>query len=88
LIDTGSDLNLLHKDIIHVSLWQKTQAIVVGLGNIPNKISFQIPEAILCFQDYCLKLKFLLADIPIVCILGTPFLAVVSSSWIYNGDKR
>ena len=78
LIDIGSDLNLLHKEIIPVSLWQKTQVIVVGLGNIPNEISFQIPEAILCFQDYCLKLKFFLVDIPIACILGTPFLVVVS----------
>lgn len=78
LIDTRSDLNLLHKEIILVSLWQKTQVIAVGLGNIPNEISFQIPEAILCFQDYCLKLKFFLADIPIACILGTPFLANVS----------
>jgi hypothetical protein len=78
LIDTGSDLNMLNKHVIPVSLWEKTQAMVVGLGNIPNDISFQIPEAILCFQDYCLKLKFLLADIPVACILGTPFLAAVS----------
>ena len=41
---------MLHKDIIPVSLWQKTQALVVGLGNIPNEISFQISEAVLCFQ--------------------------------------
>lgn len=52
--------------------------MVVGLGNIPNDISFQIPEAILCFQDYCLNLKFLLADIPVACILGTPFFSTVS----------
>jgi hypothetical protein len=52
--------------------------MVVGLGNIPNDISFQVPEAVLCFQDCCLKMKFLLADIPVACILGTPFLAAVS----------
>ena len=57
---------------------KKTQAMVVGLGNIPNDISFQIPEAILCFQEYCLMMKFLLAEIPLACILGTPFLATVS----------
>jgi hypothetical protein len=78
LIDTWSDLNMLHKDIIPVSLWQKNQALVVGLGNIPNDISFQIPEVVLFFQDYCLKMKFFLADIPIACILGTPFLAAVA----------
>jgi hypothetical protein len=55
---------MLNKHVIPVSLWEKTQAMVVGLGNIPNDISFQIPEAVLCFQDFCLKLKFLLADIP------------------------
>jgi hypothetical protein len=69
---------MLHKDIIHVSLWKKAEALVVGLGNIPNEISFQIPEVVLCFKDYCLTMKFLLADIPIACILGTPFLATVS----------
>jgi hypothetical protein len=56
----------------------KGQALVVGLGNIPNEISFQIPEVVLCFESYCLTMKFLLADIPIACILGTPFLAAVS----------
>jgi hypothetical protein len=78
LIDTGSDLNMLNKHVIPVSLWEKTQATVTGLGNIPNNISFQIPEAVLCFEDFCLKMKFLLAEIPVACILGTPFLAAVS----------
>jgi hypothetical protein len=50
LIDTGSDLNLLNKHVIPVSLWEKTQVIATGLGNIVNNISFHIPEATLCFQ--------------------------------------
>jgi len=78
LIDTGSDLNMLNKHVIPVSLWEKTQAMVVGLGNIPNDISFQVLEAVLCFQDFYLKMKFLLADIPVACIIDTPFLAAVS----------
>lgn len=77
LLDTVSDLNLLNKEIILVNFWQKTQASAVGLGNIPTEISFQIPEATLCFKQYCLHLKFLLADIPTACILGTPFLAAI-----------
>jgi len=89
LIDTGSDLNMLNKHVIPISLWEKTQATITGLGNVPNIISFQIPEAVLCFKDFCLKLKFLLADIPVACILGTPFLAVVSphGSTMVTPDK-
>jgi hypothetical protein len=78
LIDTGSDLNLLNKHVIPVSLWEKTELTVTGLGNILNTISFFIPEAILCFQKFCLKMKFFLAEIPVACVLGTPFLAAVS----------
>jgi hypothetical protein len=77
LLDIGSDLNLLNKQIIPVNFWQKTQASVVGLGNIPTEISFQISEATLCFKQYCLHLKFLLVDIPIACILGIPFFAAI-----------
>jgi len=89
LIDTGSDLNLLHKNIIPVKFWQKSQASVVGIGNIPTKIFFQIPEASLCFKYYCLKLKFFLTDIPIAFILGTLFLAAVSphGSTMVTKDK-
>jgi hypothetical protein len=32
LIDTGSDLNLLNKHVIPVSLWEKTELTVTGLG--------------------------------------------------------
>jgi len=77
LLDTGSDLNLLNKEIIPIQFWQKIETSVVGLGNIPTEISFQVPEASLCFKHFCLHLRFMLADISIACILGTPFLATV-----------
>jgi len=51
LLDTGYDLNLLNKDIIPLAFWQKYQASVVGLKNIPTKISFQVPEAIFSFKE-------------------------------------
>lgn len=78
LIDTGSDLNLLNKNVIPVSLWDKTKLTVTGLGNILNDISFFIPKATLCFQKFCLDMKFYLAEIPVACVLGTHFLAAVS----------
>jgi hypothetical protein len=78
LIDTGSDLNLLNKHVIPVAYWEKTELQVSGLGNILTNISFFVPKATLCFGSYCLNLKFFLAEIPIACVLGTPFLAVVS----------
>jgi len=78
LIDTGSDLNMLNKHVIPVSLWEKIELTVTGLGIVLNTISFYIPEATLCFQQFCLKMKFFLAEIPVACVLGTPFLAVIS----------
>lgn len=78
LLDTDSDLNLLNKNVISVSLWEKTDLTVTGLGNILNNISFYIPHATVCFEHFCLNVKFFLAEIPVACILGTPFLAVVS----------
>jgi hypothetical protein len=71
LIDTGSDLNLLNKHVIPVSLWEKTDLTVTGLGNVLNTISFYIPEATYVFK--VLLKKILLAEIPVACVLGTPF---------------
>lgn len=78
LIDTGSDLNLLHKQVIPMAYWEKTDLKVAGLGNVLTDISYFVPKATLCFNTYCLNLRFFLADIPIACVLGTPFLAAVS----------
>ena len=77
LLDTGSDLNILNKEIIPIQFWHKTQQSAIGLGNQPTQLLYEIPEATLCFQHYCLSLKFLLIEIPVACILGTPFFVVV-----------
>ena len=58
LLDTGSDLNLLNKEIILVQFWHKTQQSAISLGNQPSQLLYEIPEATLCFQHYCLSLKF------------------------------
>lgn len=78
-----------NKHVIPVSIWEKTQVAVTGLGNIINNISFQIHESTVCFDKFCLKMKFLIAEIPIACILGTPFLAAVSphGSTMITPDK-
>jgi hypothetical protein len=49
----------------------------IGLGNQPTQLLYEIPKATLCFQHHCLSLKFLLTEIPVACILGTPFFVVV-----------
>jgi hypothetical protein len=76
-LDTGSDLNILNKDIVPVQFWHKKKISAVGLGNIPTEISYDIPEAILYFRHHCLSLKILLANIPVACISETPFFAAV-----------
>jgi len=64
--------------VIPVAYWNKTDLNIAGLGNVLTNISYFIPKARLCFNSYCLDLKFFIADIPIACILGTPFFAAVS----------
>jgi hypothetical protein len=84
LIDSGSDLNILHKDIIPSIYWNKTDHSVIGLGNKSIQMNYEIPKATMCFRDYCLDLKFLLSEIPIACILGTPFLEAIEP----HGSER
>jgi hypothetical protein len=78
LLDTGSDLNLLNKNVIPVAYWQKTSLNVSGLGNVLTNISHCVPKATLCLEIFCMDIKFYLAEIPSACILGTPFLCSVS----------
>jgi hypothetical protein len=51
LIDTGSDLNLLNKHVIPVSLWEKTELTVTGLGNVLNNISFLFQKQLYAFKN-------------------------------------
>lgn len=76
LIDFGSDLNIHQKDVIPLIYWNKTYHSIIGLGNKSIQMNYEILEATLCFKNYFLDMKFLL-EIPIACILGTPFLEEV-----------
>jgi hypothetical protein len=39
LIDTGSDLNLLHKDLIPAKYWLPSFGSATGLGNVNTRFS-------------------------------------------------
>lgn len=52
-------------------------------------MDFEIPKGILLFDEYALGMKFLLSELPVDCILGTPFLSVIEphgSSQTSSGD--
>jgi hypothetical protein len=77
LLDTGSDMNLVHKDLIPHKYWFPSSYSAIGLGNISTDMDFEIPRGILLFDEYALGMKFLLTELPVDCILGTPFLSAV-----------
>jgi len=65
LIDSGSDLNLLNKDVIPSIYWHKMNHYVICLGNKTNPMNYEIPKATLCLYRHCLDMKFLLSYISI-----------------------
>lgn len=77
LLDTGSDMNLFHKDLIPHKYWLPSSYSAIGLGNVSTNMDFEIPKGILLFDEYALGMKFLLSELPVDCILGTPFLSVI-----------
>ena len=77
MIDSGADVNMLYKDLISTKYWRKTSHVITGVGNTQISFGYEIPKATLCFEQHCLDMKFFLSDIPVACILGTPFLAAV-----------
>jgi hypothetical protein len=87
LLDTGSDLNLLNKDIIPVQFWHKTKISAVGLGNIPTEISYEIPEATLCFRHHCLSLKVFAGKYTSSLYPGNTLFCSSRTSWIYKVTK-
>jgi hypothetical protein len=76
LIDTGSDLNLLHKDLIPAKYWLPSFGSATGLGNVNTSFQFEVPKGIL-LEEYALGMKYQISDLPVDCILGTPFLSAV-----------
>ena len=50
-------------------------------------MDFEIPKGILLFDEYALGMKFLLSELPVDCILGTPFLSAVEPHGSYQSPK-
>lgn len=73
LLDFGVDINILNIKNVPAKYWVSVEREVVGL----RKLQYEIPRASLCFDTHCVYMKFAIADIPIDCILGNVFLAVV-----------
>jgi hypothetical protein len=70
-------MNLLNKNFIPCKYWLPSNYSTIGLGNVSTDFDFEVPKGVLWFDQYALGMKFLLADLPIDCILGTHFLVVV-----------
>ena len=87
LIDTREYVNVLNSKLIPAKYWVKSFRQVVGLGS--KNIFYGVTQAFICFKEHCMKLKFVVADIPIDCILGNVFLATIEphGSTILKGNK-
>lgn len=77
LIDTGSDINLLDKNKIPAKYWAPSFGSTIGLGNKDTDFQYEVPKGILLLEDYGLGMRFHISDLPIDCILGSPFLSAV-----------
>jgi hypothetical protein len=79
LLDTISDMNLLNQDLIPSKYWLPSKYSYVGLKNVSTNISFEVSKALIWFDQCSLGMKFLLIDLLVDCVLGTPFLVVFES---------
>jgi hypothetical protein len=52
LIDTGSDINLLNKEIIPAKYWAPSFGSAVGLGNQNTDFQYEVPRGTLLLEDY------------------------------------
>ena len=77
IIELGADVNMLHKDFIPTKYWRKTSHAITGVGNTLISLGYEVPKTTLCFEHHCLDMKFFLSEIPVACILGTPFLVAI-----------
>ena len=84
-------MNLVHKDLILHKYWFPSSYSAIGLGNVSTNMDFEIPKGILLFDEYALGMKFLLSELPVDYILGTPFLSAIEphgSSQTSSRDPR
>jgi len=73
LLDSSADVKILNTKVIPAKYWISIERKVVVLGN--QSLRYAVPKASICFDEHCIKLKFVVADIPVDCILGNIFLA-------------
>ena len=75
LIVLGAYINIFNTKVILAKFWVAATRKVVGLGD--KTLKYEVPNAAICFDQHCIKLKFAIADIPVDCILGNVFLTDV-----------
>jgi hypothetical protein len=87
LIDTGSDINMFHTGKIPAKYWTPSFGAATGLGNKDTSFKYEISRANILINEYSLGMRFHISDLPIDCILGTPFLSAVfpHGSCLTNG---
>ena len=54
LLDTGSDMNLLNKNLIPCKYWLPSNYYAIGLGNVSTDFDFEVPKGVLWFDQYAL----------------------------------
>lgn len=89
LIDTGSNINLLHKDKIPAKYWALSFGSAIGLGNLNTAFQYEVPRGTLLLENYSLGMRFHISDLPVDCILGSPFLSAVEphGSCLYSKNQ-
>jgi hypothetical protein len=62
LIDTGSDVNLLHKDLIPAKYWAPSFGAATGLGNKDTSFKYEVPRGNILLEDYALGMRFHISE--------------------------
>lgn len=79
LLDSGSDLNCIRKDLVPVNLWRKSGEQAKSAGGQRLDVSLQVHKVHVCYQRLCLLFDFVILDnLDYDLLLGTPFLSTIS----------
>lgn len=78
LIDTGADRNIIRERLILIKYYKKTTQALFTANDQRLKIIYKLPNAIVCINDTCLYLTFILfQDVGIKVILGNLFIIIL-----------
>jgi hypothetical protein len=73
---------------IPAKYWGPSFGCVTGLGNHDVDFKYEVTRANVLLDEYSIGMRFHIADAPVDCILGTPFLSMVITSWfLYDKSK-